>query len=60
MLRRLPEPYAEAIRLHDSGQDDAIAERLGIESESVGPLIEVAEAKLARLLEQHERLRGAR
>lgn len=49
MLRRLPEPYAEALRLHDMGQDGAIAERLGIEPEAVGPLIELAEAKLARL-----------
>ncbi|MCI0633853.1 MAG: hypothetical protein L0206_08065 [Actinobacteria bacterium] len=49
LLLRLPEPYAEALRLHDAGRDDAIAERLGIEREAVGPLIRLAEAKLVRL-----------
>jgi hypothetical protein len=49
MIRRLPAPYAEALRLHEMGRDDAIAGRLGIEPEAVGPLIELAEAKLARL-----------
>jgi DNA-directed RNA polymerase specialized sigma24 family protein len=50
-LRRLSKPYADALRLHEEGRDDEIARRLGIEPEAVGPLIQVAEAKLARLLE---------
>ena len=49
MIRRLPEPYAEALELHDQGRDDAIAERLGIEPNAVGPLIDLGEAKLAQL-----------
>jgi DNA-directed RNA polymerase specialized sigma24 family protein len=49
-LQRLPEAYAVALRLHAEGRDDAIAERLGIGRESVGPLLRLAEAKLARLL----------
>jgi hypothetical protein len=50
-LRRLSKPYATALRLHEQGRDDDIATRLGIEPEAVGPLLRVAEAKLARLLE---------
>jgi hypothetical protein len=49
LIRRLPEPYAETLRLLDSRHGEAIAERLGIEPEAVGPMIELAEAKLARL-----------
>jgi hypothetical protein len=49
MLRRLPEAYEIVLRLHADGRDDSIAGRLGIEPEAVGPLIRLAEAKLARL-----------
>jgi DNA-directed RNA polymerase specialized sigma24 family protein len=51
-LARLPEGYAAALRLRRQGLDDAaIAERLGLEREAVGPLLQVAEAKLAALRE---------
>lgn len=46
----LPETYAEALRLHDAGHIDLIPERLGIAAEAVGPLLRLAEAKLAALL----------
>jgi len=47
---RLPPPYAQALLLRDCGVEaDVIAEVLGIEPESVGPMLEVGEAKLARL-----------
>ena len=50
-LGRLPERYAKALRLRDTGMDNkAIARSLGIPPEAVGPLIWVAEAKLAPLL----------
>jgi DNA-directed RNA polymerase specialized sigma24 family protein len=49
-IERLPEPYAIAVRLHEAGLDELIAERLGIASEAVVPLLEIAEAKLSRLL----------
>jgi hypothetical protein len=49
MIQRLPEPYAEALELHDQGRDDEIAELLGIEREAVGPMIRLAEAKPDRL-----------
>lgn len=48
-LEQLPENYALALRLQSAGADHAvIAARLGIATESVGPLLEVAAAKLAR------------
>jgi hypothetical protein len=46
----IPEPYAIALRLHDAGSDELIAERLGIAAETVAPVLEIAEAKLSRLL----------
>jgi hypothetical protein len=49
LIGRLPEAYAVALRLHERGRDDAIAERLGIDPQSVAPLLRVAEAKLERL-----------
>jgi hypothetical protein len=49
-LRRLSKPYATALRLHERGRDDDIPSRLRIEPEAVRPLLQVAEAKLARLL----------
>jgi hypothetical protein len=48
-LDELPESYAVALRLSDAGHDNtAIA--LGIELESVEPLLRLANAKLERLL----------
>jgi len=49
-LRHLPLAHAVALRLHDAGADDAeIAAALGIDPECVGPLLEVARAKAARI-----------
>lgn len=47
----LPEAYAEALRLQEEGLDDLIPERLGIPPEAVGPLLRLARAKLAALLQ---------
>lgn len=49
-LAHLPETYAEALRLRSRGLPDAeIAARLDVPVESLGTLIGLAEAKLARL-----------
>lgn len=49
-LARLPEAYAAALRLRRGGVDDgAIAEQLGLEPQAIGPLLRLAEAKLAAL-----------
>jgi DNA-directed RNA polymerase specialized sigma24 family protein len=49
-LDGLPETYALALRLRDEGLDNAaIARVLDIESESVAPLLTLAESKLAGL-----------
>jgi hypothetical protein len=49
-LDSLPETYALALRLRSEGLgDDAIARVLDIETESVGPLLELADSKLAGL-----------
>jgi hypothetical protein len=49
-LNSLPETYALALRLRSEGLgDDAIGRVLNIETESVGPLLELAESKLAGL-----------
>jgi hypothetical protein len=49
-LNRLPETYALALRLRGEGLgDEAIGRVLDIETESVGPLLELAESKLAGL-----------
>jgi hypothetical protein len=50
-LSRLPEPYAAALRLHDEGLDDRIADELVIDPAGVPALLQLAEAKLARLIE---------
>jgi DNA-directed RNA polymerase specialized sigma24 family protein len=50
-MSRLPEPYAAALRLHDMGDDDRIAERLGIEPAGVPALLRLATAKLKRLVQ---------
>lgn len=51
-LRRLPVVYSLALRLRDAGlSEELIAECLAIEPEALGPLLTVAEAKLAAILE---------
>lgn len=50
-IDRLPETYAAALRLQDEGHDDnAIAIRLGLAPDAVGPLLRVAAAKLHTIL----------
>jgi hypothetical protein len=50
-LLRLPVSYSLALRLRDAGlSQELIAECLGIEPEALGPLLVVAEAKLAAIL----------
>jgi DNA-directed RNA polymerase specialized sigma24 family protein len=52
-IERLPATYAAVIELLDEdANDEAIALRLGVDPTVVGPLIAVALAKLARLLDQ--------
>jgi DNA-directed RNA polymerase specialized sigma24 family protein len=52
-LNELPEAHAVALRLRDAGHDDqAIATALGIELESVEPLLRLARAKLSDLMAQ--------
>lgn len=47
-LSRLPAAHSLALRLRDAGLPaDLIAECLGIEPEALGPLLVVAEEKLA-------------
>jgi DNA-directed RNA polymerase specialized sigma24 family protein len=60
-MNELPEVHAQALRLHHAGADAAeIAQVLGIEREAVGPLLKVAQAKLASLLEAPDpRRRGS-
>ena len=51
-LEALPNTYAIALRLRDEGvQPDAMARVLNVEPEAVGPLVTLAEAKLAGLME---------
>jgi DNA-directed RNA polymerase specialized sigma24 family protein len=55
-LRRLPPVYAEFVVLERQGLDDAeIAHRLGVPVESLPLLARLAEAKLARLVEDSVR-----
>jgi hypothetical protein len=50
-LRRLPVTYAIALRLRDNGADDSlIAAGLDLDATEVGPLLNLGEAKLERLL----------
>jgi DNA-directed RNA polymerase specialized sigma24 family protein len=52
-IKRLPSTYAAIIDLLDQGTSETgIAERLGVEPDTVPPLVAVARAKLARLLGQ--------
>jgi DNA-directed RNA polymerase specialized sigma24 family protein len=50
-IELLPEAYAVALRLRDDGLGPAeIAQRLGIAPEAVASTLELADAKLTRLL----------
>jgi DNA-directed RNA polymerase specialized sigma24 family protein len=50
-IGRLPTTYAAIISLLDEGVDEpGIAQRLGVDVATIGPLVTVARAKLARLL----------
>lgn len=54
-LDQLPARYAVALRLVESGAEPGlIARALGIEPESVGPLLQLADAKLSELLASDE------
>jgi DNA-directed RNA polymerase specialized sigma24 family protein len=51
-LDELPDVHAVALRLRDAGhQSSTIATALGIELESVQPTLQLAQAKLDRLLQ---------
>jgi DNA-directed RNA polymerase specialized sigma24 family protein len=50
-LALLPPAYAQALQLQDRGYDEQqIAAELAIEAAAIGPLLRLANAKLARLL----------
>jgi hypothetical protein len=52
-LQALPSTYAIALRLRDEGvKPDAVARVLDVEPEAVGPLLTLAEAKLAGLMDR--------
>jgi hypothetical protein len=46
----LPEPYAVAPRLREEATNATIAARLNMVIEAIGPLLRLAEAKLANIL----------
>lgn len=47
-LDRLPLPYATALRLRDSGVDDAVIARcVGVDVDGLPTLVSIAKAKLA-------------
>ena len=51
-LKALPSTYAMALRLRDEGVEPAaVARVLDVEPGAVGPLLTLAEAKLAGLME---------
>lgn len=51
-LERLPLPYATALRLREAGiADEVIAERVGVDLESLPTFMRVAAAKLAAAME---------
>ena len=51
----LPQPYARGLRLHERGAGDAeVAASAGIEPASVRSFLELAEAKLQRILAERE------
>lgn len=50
-LDQLPDVYAAALRLQDQGHDPAsIADTLRVDPAGMGALLDLAEAKLARIL----------
>lgn len=52
-LNRLPAAHSLALRLRDHGlPDEVIADCLGIELEALGPLLSIAEAKLAAAMRE--------
>lgn len=52
-LAQLPVAYATALRLRAAGiEPSGIAARLDVPAEAVGPLLAIADAKLARLLQE--------
>jgi DNA-directed RNA polymerase specialized sigma24 family protein len=52
-IAELPSPYAVAIRLRDSGADaETIATALALDAEEVSSVLDLAEAKLAALVER--------
>jgi hypothetical protein len=54
-ISQLPEPYANALRWRREGLDDnAIAARLEIALEALGPLMLLAEAKLRHVIRPAE------
>jgi DNA-directed RNA polymerase specialized sigma24 family protein len=54
-IDRLPEAYANALRLCDQGHDnEAIAARLHLPPEAVRPLLRLAAAKLQAILAANE------
>lgn len=56
-IEHLPATHAAVIRLLDAGADEAvIAGQLDIHPTAVAPLVKVARAKLARLLDGHNHL----
>jgi hypothetical protein len=49
-ISRLPKTHASAVRLRERGfDDDAIARALELEPAAIGPLLAIADAKLAAL-----------
>jgi hypothetical protein len=60
-LQALPSTYAIALRLRDEGVEPAAMARvLDVESEAVGPLLTLAEAKLAGLMEPQRASQSAK
>jgi DNA-directed RNA polymerase specialized sigma24 family protein len=52
-LQRLPTTYAMALRMRADGRSETeIANGLGIEREAVGPLLQVADAKLEAITDR--------
>lgn len=53
-IGRLPNNYADALSLFEAGMPaEAIATRLDVPIEAVGPMIRLAQAKLDRLLREN-------
>ena len=51
-LDQIPRTYSLALRLRDAGvATELIIECLGIEPEAIGPLLQLAEAKLASAMD---------